>query len=177
MHLSQSTTRIRDDKKNQIALAEPGPQHISLRWHSAFAVDEAQHSSPPDSCQLSRVPHCPREKQLRAEPLGFCRACAVQLWELTLQLKSRGMLQITCSQQTLLPLHWQLIPALGSLLPSLCSIQPPYNLSPWREQCVVQSFSLPGTSMDSCPTRSKSGCTMVVFPSPPGYSQTCWVSK
>lgn len=105
----------------------------------------------------ARVPHYPREKQLQADPLGFCRACAVPRWGLTLQRRARGVLQITRSQQTLLPLYWQHVPAIGFLLPSLCSIQPPDNLSPWREQCAVQSFSLPRTSMDSCPTRSKSG--------------------
>lgn len=46
--------------------------------------------------------------------------------------------------------------AAGSLVPSLRSIQPPSNLSPPRQQCVVQTFSLPGASVDSCPPRSKS---------------------
>ena len=143
-----------EKKKNQMELVKPRPQNRSQRklWHSAFAVDEAQCSSPPppDSCQLFGMPHHPGEEEL--DVLWSPGSSEPPVCRVGKSFRSQAPMASQAPGRRL-PCHHAGAP---SLMPSLRSIQPPSNLSPPREQCLIQIFSSPGASVDLCPIRNKS---------------------
>lgn len=145
-------------------------------------MHEAQCSSPPEGCQLFGEPHNSGEKQARAcfGHLGICRASGATLWEIVLQLKSCSTPWIPRSQQTPLPLCWQLRPSSRlSRAKSALHPAPRQSVPVEGAMCCPDLFFFPGARVDSCPLQSKSGPILLcgtgisissrLLPDTPGY--------